>query len=138
MILWQKLQIVTTLSIKSVVEGVGIASVHVEKQGEECLIFREKGEWLKRNIAFTNTLRWSLDASKSRVRLDHLRRGVENPLFLLEFVQMGDQIMEAKNPHRCGEDCYFAKIEMLEDGFVLDWKITGPKKNEHLELSYSH
>jgi hypothetical protein len=67
-------------------DGEGIGSVAVDESSESALVFTESGMWHPskgRETRFSNVFRWTLGASES-LKLEHLRFGVEHPVYLFE------------------------------------------------------
>ena len=126
--LWEKLSKIKTFTCSSG-KWLGEGEVRVESIGKEALIFHEKGKW-KHGPTFTNSLRWILVGSK--IRLEHLRLGEDQPTFLVEFDASGESV----TPHLCGQDCYTAKIYFDQEGFHLVWTVLGPMKNEQYHYCY--
>lgn len=108
---------------------VGKAEVTVE-EAETQIRFLERGTWAS-GAHFSNLYEWSKE--KDGFILKHLRYGKENPVELLYF----SSDLKAREPHFCGPDQYVGKIVLNEDSFTLSWEISGPKKNDKIEIFYS-
>jgi len=76
----------------------------------------------------SNRLRWSRSAGG--IALAHLRAGSPTPL--LVFGADGTCLA----PHRCGDDTYEARCELIPGGFRLYWEIRGPRKADRLVQEY--
>lgn len=102
------------------------------------LIFYEEGYWIgpHSQIRFSNVFRWHLNLLEGLLSLEHLRFGVENPVFLFHLVPKGLSTFESIHPHLCGEDTYFGHLYMGKKSIHLNWRILGPKKNEEIEYTY--
>lgn len=118
--------------------GEGRADVRVEPIGADCLRLIESGRFQPagsaRPLAFSNVYRWQWAGDE--LRLSHERFGVEQPVFLLALVADGPDHMTSQTAHLCGADRYAAKLRLTEAGFTLDWRITGPVKDERLHYRY--
>jgi hypothetical protein len=102
------------------------------------MTFSERGTWRPeggRHIPFTNVYRWTLTGDT--LRLEHLRFGVDHPVYLFDLVQIGDGQWRSESPHLCREDCYAAVLQVRDDGIALRWSIDGPRKRESIEYVYS-
>src|SRR5262249_34407621 len=84
--LWQKLSTTKRLAFnaknqskhESGWNGMGHGEVIPAREGDNVLIFYEKGTWKGKDgeeYAFTNVFRWSFDRMKGLISLEHLRRG---------------------------------------------------------------
>jgi len=141
---WVQLQAISTLrfqatsdaSVKTGWVGSGKGLVKVEAPDNGSLIFRESGSWTNpkgKEIAFHNTYRWKLEGRA--IHLEHLRFGLDAPVFLfaLEAVEPGKLVSSC--PHVCAEDRYRAIVELGEP-LRLCWTIKGPAMDETIEYQY--
>ncbi|MBY0529572.1 MAG: hypothetical protein K2P51_05215 [Rhabdochlamydiaceae bacterium] len=120
--------------------GQGKGEVVVAKEGELTLTFTEKGNWLGSNgqmLDFHNTFRWNLDLEAGMISLEHLRFGVNRPVFLFHLIPTGKTTLEALDPHLCAEDSYFGCASYDPQHIQLQWRIIGPRKNEEICYYYS-
>lgn len=118
--------------------GVGEGVVVVSHAEEAVLTFEESGTWqptLGRACRFTNTYRWTQRRSGT-VRLEHLRRGPDQPVELFDLVAQPDGTWQPEIPHLCVADCYDASLTVELDCIRLTWWINGPKKSEQIEYEY--
>ncbi|MFC3283115.1 DUF6314 family protein [Litchfieldella rifensis] len=118
--------------------GHGHGSVQVESRGDTVRFF-ERGHFLptgqSREVPFTNVYRWEF--STDRLRLFHERRGADHAVWLFDLGMddaSGDLL--SLDAHLCGADRYQARLTPLADGFDLQWRITGPRKEETLRYRY--
>lgn len=119
--------------------GKGRGEVIVTKEGNS-MIFHEKGTWKddgEKEIGFSNTFRWSLDLQAGMISLEHLRRGLGNPVFLFHLAPTGNNTLTSIDSHLCDGDMYFGQIFCDQYGLKLNWRVIGPKKNEEIEYFYS-
>lgn len=131
---WTKLAAVGRLqSFARGKEGTGVVQAVLES--EEQLLFYEKGRWSE-GIDFQNVLSWRLDVDKQQIALEHLRRGKENPVFLLNLVPGGSNMLVSKEAHICKLDRYEGKLFLEKECLRLVWRVQGPKKQEELETYY--
>jgi hypothetical protein len=118
--------------------GRGSGTVEVRKAGEVVLMFHEQGTWRpensEREIRFHNVYRWTLMGD--RLRLEHLRFGEANPVFVFDLARFDEGEWRSASPHLCREDCYSAVLLVRDIGFVLRWSIDGPRKQETIEYLY--
>nr|WP_163503795.1 DUF6314 family protein [Halomonas socia] len=118
--------------------GSGEGSVGVS-QDADGLRFHEQGRFrLDRGgaaVAFRNVYRWALH--DDRLGLYHERRGKAHAVWLFDLVSAaeGDGLV-ARDDHLCGDDRYSARLTLHDDGVDLDWRISGPRKDERLYYRY--
>ncbi len=120
--------------------GKGKGEVVVTREGEQILIFNEKGSWKNekgQEIDFSNVFRWTLDRSAKMISLEHLRRGWQQPVFLFHLIPSGSQSMTSIDSHFCEDDTYFGQIFFDSHSLRLNWRVIGPKKNEELDYYYT-
>lgn len=119
--------------------GVGIGTVEVQLSGGLTLVFAEAGTWhpeVGRETRFRNVFRWSLLGPDS-IRLEHLRLGPDRPVLLFDMLRCPGDVWTSASPHLCRDDSYSAELRRQASGALLHWAITGPRKSEHIEYSYS-
>lgn len=143
---WERLQRVQQVSFIAKTQskeshgwnGKGKGEVIVKKEGANCLIFSERGNWgEKMEVSFTNVFRWTLDRSAGVISLEHLRQGPENPVFLFHLAPCGKHSLASVDSHLCGGDTYFGQIHLDQHSLRLNWRVIGPKKNEEIDSYYS-
>lgn len=120
--------------------GKGKGEVHVAKEGGNILIFNEKGSWKGesgKEIDFSNVFRWTLDKTTQMISLEHLRRGLQHPVFLFHLAPSANNCLTSVDSHFCEEDTYFGQIFYDSHGLRLNWRIIGRKKNEELDYYYT-
>jgi len=148
MAFWKKLSGVTQLTFhaksKSKEEkgwnGKGQGEVLINKEGNNVLIFNEKGSWQgsqAEEVNFKNAFRWTLDRTTGVISLEHLRRGPEHPVFLFYLAPSGRHSLSSVDSHLCEGDTYFGQIRFDRYSLRLNWRVIGPKKNEELDYYYS-
>lgn len=119
--------------------GVGIGTVEVQAPGEFTRVFTETGTWhpeAGRETRFRNVFRWSLLGPDS-IRLEHLRFGPDRPVLLFDMLRGPGDVWTSASPHLCRDDSYSAELRPQASGVLLHWAITGPRKSERIEYSYS-
>jgi hypothetical protein len=120
--------------------GQGKGEVLVMIEGESTLIFNEKGSWKGKQgneIDFSNVFRWTLDRDAGLISLEHLRRGINNPVFLFHLAPSGNNTLSSIDSHLCGGDSYFGQILYDQRSLRLNWRVIGPKKNEEIDYYYT-
>ncbi len=141
--LWDRLGSVSSLSFVARSgrpggwNGAGNGTVVVARPEPASMTFTESGFWRPeggRDIRFHNVFRWS--ATGATIRLEHLRFGVEHPVYLFELAQAGEREWRSVSPHQCQEDCYAAILIVDNDRIILRWSIDGPWKQETVEYAY--
>lgn len=120
--------------------GKGKGEVAISKEGENILIFNEKGSWRgkdNKEISFSNIFRWTLDPLAGVVSLEHLRQGIDNPVLLFHLQPSGLHSLSSVDSHLCAGDTYLGQILCAQNCLRLKWRVIGPKKNEELHYYYS-
>lgn len=118
-------------------EAIGEVKVKEEKPG--IFIFTERGRWVKgkqQNMNFHNSLRWSFVFDEGLIRLEHLRHGLDHPIFLSYLTPISSKHLRSIDPHLCQKDCYFGHIEFNSQGIYLTWRVLSDRKNETLHYVY--
>ncbi len=140
--LWDRLAAVRSLRFDAVSRsatgwtGTGIGQVIAGVEAGS-LVFQERGSWTPptgRELVFTNTFRWSKHGGL--LRLEHLRHGTDNPVFLFDLAHRGAHEWREAEPHQCADDRYSASLTVNEGSIVLAWSIQGPRKDESIEYVY--
>lgn len=145
---WNQLQTVTQLNFIAQTRsregkgwtGKGKGEVVVTKEADHIFIFQEKGTWQtkeQQEVTFSNTFRWTLDRLAGVISLEHLRHGIDRPVFLFHLVPTSSGALASVDSHLCEGDAYFGQIQFNARGLRLNWRIIGPKKNEELDYYYS-
>ena len=142
---WQCLSEVTSLKFvarsanESGWNGAGYGSVVISKPNKKSITFTESGKWQPEGnqpLSFSNVFRWTLDDVSQSIKLEHLRFGPDNPVYLFDLVLKNDSTWQSAMPHICGNDSYSAVMRLMTDKIELHWAIKGTKKNEELLYSY--
>jgi hypothetical protein len=115
----------------------GKADVQTSLSGPSGLIFNERGHWIQDQAAFSNSFRWTLDLNASLITLEHLRYGLEHPVFLFHLTHTQPYILESVDAHLCGEDTYLGNIIWDHAKIEFHWRIIGTYKNDHLIYRYT-
>ena len=145
--IWQRLTLVKSLQFKAQTKSKkqggwnaqGSGEVVVERVNDKVLVFHEKGSWKNKQqetFDFHNSFRWTLHAESVVISLEHLRHGVDHPVFLFHLAPTGSQSLASIDSHLCDGDAYFGQIVYDNKGLRLNWRVIGPKKNEELETYY--
>ena len=145
---WRKLSRVKQLSFHAKTKsrddggwnGRGKGDVVISKESDHILIFHEKGSWLNQDnqpIGFSNVFRWTLDRQAGLISLEHLRQGINNPVFLFHLLPSGLNSLSSIDSHLCAGDTYLGQIVCAQNSLRLKWRVIGPKKNEELHYYYS-
>jgi hypothetical protein len=95
--------------------------------------------WLSQRgdeVTFTNCLRWTLNRRLEVIILEHLRQGVELPVFLVRFRLSKPHTQSSIDPHLCKRDSYTAQLYFGINAIALNWQVTGPYKNEEINYCY--
>ena len=120
--------------------GIGSGTVDVEQIEEWIIVFHETGRWVQastnREFDFSNSYRWTGVHETSSVRLEHLRFGTDNPVFLFDLIQISTSAWESGTPHQCSEDQYNATLGFDDDKMTFDWSICGPSKDQSIRYTY--
>jgi hypothetical protein len=120
--------------------GNGSGDVIVSKPNSHILVFNEKGTWKGKQgseVGFSNVFRWTLDRQAGVISLEHLRHGLDRPVFLFYLAPASQYSLSSVDSHLCGGDTYFGQIHFDRFGLRLKWRVIGPKKNEEIDYYYS-
>lgn len=145
---WEKLLSVTQLTFHAKTRtkeeggwnGKGRGEVVVTKDEAERLIFHEKGTWQNpqgEEVSFHNVFRWTLNRFQGVISLEHLRYGIERPVFLFQLAPAGQHSLLSVDSHLCEGDTYFGQIHFNRYHLRFNWRVIGPKKNEEIDYHYS-
>lgn len=145
---WERLRQVKHLSFhaksKSKKEqgwtGKGQGEVMIKKENDHVMIYSEKGSWTNKQgdqVSFTNVFRWTLDRNSGVISLEHLRRGIDHPVFLFHLAPSNPLSLSSVDSHLCEGDTYFGQVHLDTHGLRLNWRVIGPKKNEEIDYFYS-
>jgi hypothetical protein len=141
--IWAAFREVSTVRFKSKSHtgigwsGVGMGVVQVSEPEPDILLFTESGSWQQeggKEIRFRNVFRWT--KVEDRLRLDHLRFGRENPVFLFEMTVDADGVWREISPHPCRDDCYRASMRIEGTQIFVNWLVRGPKRDEVIDYIY--
>ena len=135
-----KLQFVARSANDSGWNGTGNGAVLVAKLDANTIMFTETGQWKSgtgQELNFNNVFRWSFDASGGTIRLEHLRYGSNNPVYLFDLALKDDNMWHSITPHVCRDDSYAAIMNLAVDHIELRWTIKGPQKDENIHYWYS-
>ena len=119
-------------------DGNGAGSVRVSEPEPGVIVFNEAGIWQSSGgaeVHFTNVFRWS--STGESLRLEHLRFGPKNPVFLFDLVPGANGEWNDVSPHMCREDSYRATLVVEGRQLLVSWSITGPRKRESIKYIYS-
>ena len=81
-------------------KGSGDGIVDVSRPAADVLVYAESGTWSLDNakqLSFTNVYRWTLLTES--LKLEHLRFGPENPVYLFDLSITDGDCMESVAPH---------------------------------------
>lgn len=120
--------------------GRGKGKVIITKESDTVLLFQEKGKWVTeegKEIDFSNIFRWTLDSKANLLSLEHLRRGMNHPVFLFHLTPVDNYSLRSVDSHLCEADAYFGHISCDLHSLRLNWRVIGPKKNEEIDYYYN-
>jgi len=120
-------------------ECTAAGDVTASKIKDSRITFTESGEWTAVNhktVSFFNVYRWSLIEEGGIIRLEHLRFGIDNPVFLVDFAPVGNSILHSMTPHLCGADRYSATLSSNGGAVHLSWIVQGPTKSDEINCVY--
>lgn len=122
--------------------GEGNGSVTVVMDADASVRFTEAGHFrldapAARAVPFRNVFRWT--PGSEHIALSHERRGAEAAVWLFDLIEAPaheSTDLVSRDAHLCGDDRYRARLTFMDDGFDLEWTISGPKKDEYLRYRY--
>jgi hypothetical protein len=118
----------------------GNGMVTVSNPENNIIIFEESGFLSlpnqQKQLKCHNTYRWTFETPE-RIKLEHLRFGEENPVYLFHLVCQDDHTFSSICPHICDKDLYTAHLQLSPRRIILVWEIEGNTKNERIEYHYS-
>ena len=80
--------------------GTGVGTVDVSQPAKDVLVCTESGTWtpsVGKQLSFTNVYRWTM--LSETLRLEHLRFGADNPVYLFDLAIVEDSRMISVDPH---------------------------------------
>lgn len=98
-------------------------------------LFTEQGYYLTshhKKIKTNNKLHFQ--HNELDLKISHLR--YQKPVSLVELRNANNGYWLTINPYLCGQDNYTAELMLTPKGFILNWNIIGPHKNERLNYQY--
>lgn len=142
---WSRLKAVRMLLINARVEASesnrrGKGDVKVIEESASVLLFQESGIWQLENgqeIHFSNTQRWALDLASGTIALEHLRQGMDHPVFLVHLKPKSDDLLASVDSHLSGVNTYLAQVQIGPQFLQLSWRIVGLKRNDRIESFYT-
>ncbi len=145
---WERLHAIQSFSLSAKSKaftltgwnGLGKGNVDSKVVNDDTLIFHEQGKWINReqnNMEFRNTYKWNLHKSQNLISLEHLRFGIQNPVFLFKLRPIDEFTLESIDPHHCKDDAYFGKVRCDSHYIQLNWRVIGPRKNEEIDYLYT-
>jgi hypothetical protein len=142
---WRLLQSVRSVTLTvwdgaaDAFQAQGTGSVAIEVVGASQMVMRERGRWTDprgSGTHYTDALRWTLDHDAGMLRLQHLRRGTEAPVTVLELIADGVGGLIPLGPHLCGKDRYEGSLRLLDGEAEVSWRVAGPGKNLEIRRRY--
>lgn len=143
---WKQLFAVNSLTFKAASgmhtsgwNGEGRGSVRVECVDADTILFHEDGMWkteLEKELVFKNIYRWTALFDSNSLRLEHLRFGHNQPVYLFDLKQTDEFTWQSVEPHICREDLYTAIMKIEDKLLTLQWTIEGPTKKESIYYTY--
>ena len=103
---WARIAAVSELTFRAVSgtstgwAGAGVGTVDVSQPAADVLVYKEVGTWNPNGgkpLSFTNVYRWTKLAET--LRLEHLRFGADNPVYLFDLAIVDDSRLESVEPH---------------------------------------
>lgn len=119
----------------------GEAEVTISDVSEDALTLFERGIWYaqdpRKEMAFTNALRFSFLKGGSKIALEHLRYGKTHPVLLFELEKIGPNLFRSFKPHVCKEDIYTGSVLFDAHFIQLSYQVMGPEKNSSFTVVYT-
>lgn len=118
-------------------DGAAIGVVKVSKPETNVIVFEESGQFRKpdgKELNFRNVFRWT--RIEENIRLEHLRFGADNPVFLFDLTCDENGVWREIIPHPCRDDCYAATLRIEDNTVLVRWTVRGQKRNEVIDYIY--
>lgn len=120
--------------------GQGYGVIDLEHLGSNEIRSYESGRYSAEllpteasHFKIQNAYEWVL--KKDCIQLSHVRYDL--PVKLVEIMpEKACKTLVSIEAHVCGKDCYSAKFYLIDEGFRVEWKIKGSRKDEKLFYSY--
>jgi hypothetical protein len=120
-------------------EGVGEGVVKTEWQNANSLLYYEEGLFTglrNKTMKCSNVYRWQFNNEKQTVSLEHLRFGINHPVYLFDFIFQSEFQLISACPHLCSKDLYSATMLMEEKSLSLEWLIQKPASISTIKYQY--
>lgn len=120
-------------------EGMGGGAVTCIKENENSLLFYEHGRFnnsFNKSMKCNNIYRWSFHYLDNKIALQHVRFGLDNPVFLFDLIFDKENRMISQNPHICKDDKYSAEMIIETSTIKLNWVVKSLIKYNRMEYLY--
>jgi hypothetical protein len=121
-------------------EGEGIGTVKTVWENDHSLLFFEEGRFTNSNnksMKCSNIYRWAFDENNDKIGLQHLRFGIDKPVFLFDLIFQSETQLISACPHLCSKDLYQAKMSLQENIISLEWLIEKPNSSNTIAYQYN-
>jgi hypothetical protein len=141
---WSRLSTVTEVSFhaqsrqKQGWNGRGKGTVKVTREGNQ-IIFQDEGSGRgidQKETNYRTAYRWTFDRIAGVIALEHVRRGLDHPVFLFHLAPTSKYTLASVDSHLCEADTYFGQVQFDPESLKLKWRVIGPNKNEEIFCSY--
>lgn len=133
----RKVNFTSSSRVQSGWEGTAEGTVEVVCKNNSEILFNEKGHFTTsagNTLTFRNIFRWTL--SNNYIRLEHLRYGMQHPVYLFDLEPVNGRSWKSVSPHICVRDHYSCSILINYPQLLMQWNIDGPKKKEDIRYIY--
>lgn len=103
----------------------------------DALVIEAAGRWRGggTTLEVRDATRWTpLDGG--RLRVEHLRRGRDDPVRLGTLEPAPGGGWRTRRPHRCGDDRYRARVHEAGPAVLVRWRVDGPGKRGRVRRAY--
>lgn len=115
--------------------GEGLTTVRSESAAE--VILFDCGRWSRpTHLRFSGGYRWNFANAVDGFKIDHIRHGADNPVFLAALVPVNPFLYKNLESYHCEADSYDVEVRFMEEEVVMQWSIRGPRKNQNLCIRY--
>lgn len=105
--------------------------VAVQSIEPDVFLMDEQGKWNHKLVNSNNRYRWHL--FDKHIRIEREMQGV---FHVLSHLKYKDNDYVSETDYCCGNDHYWARLQVASHRFTLCWQVKGPRKDYQLVTDY--